>query len=193
MAARRSSGEGGPGSARPDRAAAGLAEALADRSAKKYETVPEPDGLDAWIAPPQPPAASPSPCRRPRRPDARRDHRHRASPRGPAGPPTSHRHRNGATDLLGPGLLEGQVPEAEALARLKRLFEDASVLKIGHDLKPLTLLLGRHGIGLAPYDDTILSPTRSTPGAIWRLASLADRWFSHAPRQEGRNGSAAAR
>ena len=55
-------------------------------------------------------------------------------------------HRNGATDLLGPGLLEGQVPEAEALARLKPLFEDASVLKIGHDLKPLALLLGRHGI-----------------------------------------------
>ena len=83
---------------------------------------------------------------------------------------------------LGPGLLEGQVPEAEALARLKSLLEDASVLKIGHDLKPLALLLGRHGIGLAPYDDTILlAYTLDAGRSDMALASLADRWLSHTP------------
>ncbi len=39
-------------------------------------------------------------------------------------------HRAGATDLLGGGLLEDQIPVREALAALKPLLEDRSVLKI---------------------------------------------------------------
>ncbi len=91
-------------------------------------------------------------------------------------------HRNGVSDLLDPGLLPGQVGEGEALARLKPLFEDGSVLKIGHDIKPLALLLSRFGVTIAPHDDTILlayalDAGKGDPG----LAPLAERWLSHTP------------
>jgi DNA polymerase-1 len=66
------------------------------------------------------------------------------------------RHRN-ANDLLsGGGLVAGQVPEEEALALLKPLLESPGVLKIGHDLKPDTLVLDRRGITLRAVDDVML-------------------------------------
>ncbi|MEG3176895.1 DNA polymerase I [Sphingomonas sp. RB3P16] len=43
-----------------------------------------------------------------------------------------------------------------ALAKLKPLFEDPAVLKIGHNLKYDMIVLGRLGVGVAPHDDTIL-------------------------------------
>ncbi|HWK35581.1 DNA polymerase I [Sphingomonas sp.] len=42
------------------------------------------------------------------------------------------------------------------LARLKPLLEDPAVLKIGHNLKYDLIVLGRLGVDIAPYDDTIL-------------------------------------
>src|SRR5262249_26536908 len=68
--------------------------------------------------------------------------------------PLSH---PGADDLLaGGGRAPGQIEEREALARLKTVLEDPGVLKIGHDLKPDVLVLARHGIALAPFDDILL-------------------------------------
>ena len=58
-------------------------------------------------------------------------------------------HRTGATDLLGGGLLEGQIPVREALAALKPLLEDRSVLKIGHNIKYELVVMNRHGIDIA--------------------------------------------
>jgi len=49
-----------------------------------------------------------------------------------------------------------QIHRDVALAKLKPLLEDPSVLKIGHNLKYDLVVLGRLGIGLAPYDDTIV-------------------------------------
>ena len=49
-----------------------------------------------------------------------------------------------------------QIDRAEAIARLKPLLEDPAVLKIGHNLKYDMILLGRAGIRVAPYDDTIV-------------------------------------
>jgi DNA polymerase-1 len=49
-----------------------------------------------------------------------------------------------------------QVPQAEALARLKVLLEDPSTLKIAHNAKYDMTILARHGITVAPYDDTLL-------------------------------------
>jgi len=43
-----------------------------------------------------------------------------------------------------------------ALARLKLLLEDPSVLKIGHNLKFDMIVLGERGIAVAPHDDTIV-------------------------------------
>jgi len=65
-------------------------------------------------------------------------------------------HKDGATDLLGGGLVGGQVPIAEALAKLKPLLEDPSVIKIGQNLKFDYVVFARHGIEVAPYDDTML-------------------------------------
>lgn len=49
-----------------------------------------------------------------------------------------------------------QLDRAAALATLKPLLEDPSVLKIGHNLKYDMIVLGRLGIDVAPYDDTIV-------------------------------------
>jgi DNA polymerase-1 len=49
-----------------------------------------------------------------------------------------------------------QVPIVEAIAALKPLLEDASVLKIGQNLKYDYNVLARHGIFIASLDDTML-------------------------------------
>jgi len=49
-----------------------------------------------------------------------------------------------------------QMARDAALERLKALMEDASVLKIGHNLKYDMTVLARAGIAVAPYDDTIV-------------------------------------
>ena len=91
-------------------------------------------------------------------------------------------HRNGETDLLGAGLLAGQIPERDALEAVKPLFEDGSVLKLAHNLKPVRLLLARHGIDLAPYDDTVLLAYALDAGkGSIGLDDLAERWLGHAP------------
>ncbi|KTT75319.1 DNA polymerase I [Sphingomonas endophytica] len=43
-----------------------------------------------------------------------------------------------------------------ALAKLRPLLEDPGVLKIGHNLKYDMIVLGRLGVDVAPYDDTIV-------------------------------------
>ncbi|TPG52772.1 DNA polymerase I [Sphingomonas glacialis] len=49
-----------------------------------------------------------------------------------------------------------QLDRDVALAKLKPLFEDPAVLKIGHNLKYDMIVLGRLGLSVAPHDDTIL-------------------------------------
>ena len=49
-----------------------------------------------------------------------------------------------------------QIPLKEAVAALKPVLEDASVLKIGQNIKYDMIVLGRHGIAVAPIDDTML-------------------------------------
>jgi DNA polymerase I len=49
-----------------------------------------------------------------------------------------------------------QLDRAVAIAKLKPLLEDPAVLKIGHNLKYDMIVLGRVGIDVAPYDDTIV-------------------------------------
>ncbi|WP_242097399.1 DNA polymerase I [Sphingomonas sp. CROZ-RG-20F-R02-07] len=61
---------------------------------------------------------------------------------------------HGTTDLLAETPV--QLDRAVALARLKPLLEDPAVLKIGHNLKYDMIVLGRLGIAVAPFDDTIV-------------------------------------
>ncbi|MER2535813.1 MAG: DNA polymerase I [Rhizobiaceae bacterium] len=93
--------------------------------------------------------------------------------------PLAHRSTDG--DLLGGGRVPEQVSVDDALAVLKPLLTDASVLKIGHNLKYDWLLLHRLGIGIAPYDDTILLSYVLDGGTAGGhdLASLAEKWLGH--------------
>jgi DNA polymerase I len=62
---------------------------------------------------------------------------------------------HGGGDLLGSDFPQ-QIPLDAAIARLKPLLEDPSVLKIGHNIKFDMAVLARHGVSVAPFDDTIV-------------------------------------
>ncbi|MFS8037234.1 DNA polymerase I [Xanthobacter sp. AM11] len=64
-------------------------------------------------------------------------------------------HRGAGDGLFSEGLLEGQIPLAEAIGVLKPLLEDAGTLKVGHNVKYDALVLARHGITVAPIDCTM--------------------------------------
>jgi len=96
--------------------------------------------------------------------------------------PVGHRGENGDGGLFDTGLIAGQLPLREALALLKPLLEDASILKIGQNLKYDWLLLAQHGIEIATYDDTllmsyVLDAGRGNNG----LDELSQRWLGHKP------------
>ena len=92
-------------------------------------------------------------------------------------------HSSGATDLLGGGLLEDQIPVREALAALKPLLEDPSVLKIGQNLKYDWLVMNRHGIDVAPFDDTMLMSYVLDGGtqAATTWTRWPTSWLGHKP------------
>ena len=58
-------------------------------------------------------------------------------------------------DLLDSQDRPTQIPLTEALAALKPLLEDPAVLKIGQNIKYDLCILSRHGINVAPIDDTM--------------------------------------
>ena len=61
---------------------------------------------------------------------------------------------HGGSDLFSDS--PAQVPMAIAIAKLKPLLEDPSVLKIGHNIKYDLNVLERYGISVAPIDDTMV-------------------------------------
>ncbi len=66
-------------------------------------------------------------------------------------------HSNGAVDLLGGGSAGiKQIPLKDAIAKLKPLLEDPSVLKVGHNIKYDWQMLALHGVRMFPCDDTML-------------------------------------
>jgi DNA polymerase-1 len=89
-------------------------------------------------------------------------------------------HLAGGGDLLGGGgLAEGQLPIAEALAMLKPMLEDRSILKIGHHIKYDLSILARYGITVTPIDDTLLM-TYVLDGARFNtMSELSDHWLGH--------------
>ncbi|MDQ0473789.1 DNA polymerase I [Labrys wisconsinensis] len=93
--------------------------------------------------------------------------------------PLGHRDK---ADLFGAGLLPGQVPAAEALARLKPLLEDPSVLKIGQNIKYDALVMGEQGIRIAPQDDTMLMSYVLDGGlGSHGMDELSERHLGHKP------------
>ena len=91
-------------------------------------------------------------------------------------------HTDGAGDLLGGGRVDGQIAEADALARLKPLLEDPAVLKIAQNLKYDWLVFARRGIRVAPFDDTMLISYALDAGKGGNgMDELSGRWLGHTP------------
>lgn len=89
-------------------------------------------------------------------------------------------HKSGAGDLLGGGLVENQVSEADALGRLKPLLEDASVLKIAQNLKYDLVIMQQRGVDVVSHDDTMLISYVVDAGKGGHgMDALSDRWLGH--------------
>ncbi|SEC68768.1 DNA polymerase I [Rhizobiales bacterium GAS188] len=96
--------------------------------------------------------------------------------------PLGHRLEGSDAGLFDAGVAANQLPIREALARLKPLLEDASIIKIGQNLKYDWLVLVRHGIEIAPYDDTMLMSYVLDAGrGNMGMDDLSQRWLGHQP------------
>jgi DNA polymerase-1 len=92
--------------------------------------------------------------------------------------PLAHRAGSGSFDFGDAN--PTQVPVNEALAVLRPLLEDPSVLKIGQNLKFDCLVLYRHGIALAPLDDTMLLSYALDAGRSQHgMDTLSERVLKH--------------
>jgi DNA polymerase-1 len=91
-------------------------------------------------------------------------------------------HKSGVGDLLGGGFVEDQINFDQALARLKDLLEDESVLKIVQNLKYDMLVLNQLGIAVKSFDDTmLLSYVLDAGVGNHGMDVLSDRWLGHTP------------
>ncbi|WP_372839197.1 DNA polymerase I [Phaeovulum sp.] len=92
-------------------------------------------------------------------------------------------HKVGGGDLFGAqALAPGQMPLAEALAMLKPLLEDESVLKIGQNMKYDWKIFARHGIRVAPFDDTMLMSYAMQAGLNSHgMDALSAKYLGHQP------------
>ncbi|HET7593986.1 MAG TPA: DNA polymerase I [Stellaceae bacterium] len=99
--------------------------------------------------------------------------------------PLAHRAAaaQGALDLAGAtpaAETPRQIPRDIALARLRPLLEDDSVLKVGQDVKFDIAVLAGSGIALAPVDDTMLIAYVLEGGSHSHdIDELASRHFGH--------------
>ena len=98
--------------------------------------------------------------------------------------PLGHRDASDgeASGLFAAKLSDGQVGERQAIAALKELLEDASITKIGHDVKRDYLVLAARGIRLGVIDDVMLMSYVLDAGkGAHDMASLSERYFSRTP------------
>ncbi|MCG6884659.1 MAG: DNA polymerase I [Silicimonas sp.] len=93
-------------------------------------------------------------------------------------------HKASADDGLfgSDALAEGQMPMDEALAFLKPMLEDESVLKIGQNMKYDAKILARYGIDVSPIDDTLLMSYAMYAGLHNHgMDLLSERYLGHHP------------
>ena len=84
--------------------------------------------------------------------------------------------------LFGGDLLEGQIARAAAVAALKPMLEDPSILKIGQNLKYDIEVLKRYGIDVSPIDDTMLMSYVLESGDVGHgMDELSQRHLGHKP------------
>ncbi len=93
-------------------------------------------------------------------------------------------HKAGAADdLFGSDqLAEGQLPLNAALDALKPMLEDASILKIGQNMKYDAKIFARYGVRVAPIDDTMLMSYALYSGLHNHgMDALSERYLNHEP------------
>ena len=93
-------------------------------------------------------------------------------------------HKSSAADDLfgGTELAEGQMDIAQALGALRPVFEDASILKIGQNMKYDAKIFARNGIMVAPIDDTMLMSYAMHAGLHNHgMDALSERYLNHVP------------
>ena len=88
-------------------------------------------------------------------------------------------HTTGGGLFGGSGDLQ-QLPLAETIAALKEVLEDASILKIGQNLKYDCLVMSRYGVRITPIDDTMLiSYALDTGRGGHGMDALSERHLAH--------------
>ena len=93
-------------------------------------------------------------------------------------------HKAAATDDLfgSDALADGQMSTEEALAALKPVLEDPSILKIGQNMKYDYKIFARYGVRVAPIDDTMLMSYAQNGGLHnHSMDLLSERYLGHVP------------
>ncbi|MGR3455453.1 DNA polymerase I [Pseudooceanicola sp.] len=92
-------------------------------------------------------------------------------------------HRGAEEGLFDDGALaEGQLGLTEVLAVLKPVLEDPAILKIGQNMKYDAKILARHGVAVAPVDDTMLISYALNAGEHGHgMDTLSERYLGHTP------------
>jgi len=96
--------------------------------------------------------------------------------------PLTHKVAGGDDLFSDDSLAEGQMDSEEALALLKPVLEDESVLKIGQNMKYDAKIFARNGITVAPIDDTMLMSYAMHGGMHNHgMDLLSERYLGHKP------------
>ncbi|WP_225029472.1 DNA polymerase I [Xinfangfangia pollutisoli] len=92
-------------------------------------------------------------------------------------------HREGSGDLFGAAArAERQLDLDETLAALKPMLEDPAIQKIGQNMKYDWKIFARHGIRIAPFDDTMLMSYALQAGLNNHgMDELSERYLGHRP------------
>ncbi len=94
--------------------------------------------------------------------------------------PLAHKAEGGG--LFGGEVRGGQIKIEDAMARLKPMLEDPSILKIGQNLKYDIEVLARYGIDVMPIDDTMLISYVLESGDVGHgMDELSERHLKHKP------------
>ncbi len=96
--------------------------------------------------------------------------------------PLTHR-AEAADDLFGSdALADGQMPLEQAIAILKPMLEDDSILKIGQNMKYDAKILIRYGVNVTCIDDTMLMSYALNAGVHNHgMDALSERYLDHQP------------
>jgi len=97
--------------------------------------------------------------------------------------PVGHENESaGGLEFEAPEAIQ-QLPLDEVIARLKPLLEDPAVLKVAQNAKYDIAVLDRHGIKVAPIEDTMLI-SYALEGGLHKshgMDELSKRWLEHEP------------